>query len=107
MFFNFRFWHFLTNPYRLAEQLNISSIRGFRIRVFFVFLMGVVFFATRELWGMNTETITPLLSTMTTADYTLARYASLAGIIVWALVYMSFHFFGFSYILSLITDIPF
>ena len=29
---------------------------------------------------MNTEAITPLVSTMSTADYTLARYASLIGI---------------------------
>ena len=69
--------------------------------------MGIVLFLARELWGMNTEAITPLVSTMSTADYTLARYASLIGILIWALIYMSFHFFGFAYILNLVTNIPF
>lgn len=107
MFVNFKFRHFLTNPDDLAEQLKSSSLRGFRIRVVMVFLIGVVLFAIRELWGMRTETITPLLSTMTTADYTIARYASLVGSLGWSLIYMAFHLFAFAYLLSIITDIPY
>jgi len=107
MFFNFKYWHFLTNPQFLAEQLKTSSMREFKVRVYAVFLIGMVIFVARELWGMNTETLTPLLTTMSTADYTLARYASLLGIVVWALLFMSFHFFGFAYVLNLITKISF
>ncbi|WP_438315086.1 hypothetical protein [Sporosarcina sp. FA9] len=107
MFFNFKYWHFLTNPQFLAEQLKTTSMRGFKVRVYTVFLIGLLLFIVRELWGMNTETITPLLTTMSTADYTLARYASLMGIVVWALLFMSFHFLGFAYILNLITKVPF
>lgn len=107
MFFNFTFLKFLTNPRELADNLQNSSVRGFRKRVVFVFLIGVLLFGFRNLWGMNTESLTPLLTTMTTGDYTLARFASLFGSIIWAVIYISFHLFGFAYILSLITGIPF
>lgn len=107
MFFNFTFQHFLTNPQRLAVQLKTSSMRGFKIRIVAVVLIGILLFVTRELWGMNTEAITPLLSTMSTADYTLARYASLLGIVILALIYLAFHLAGFSYILAQVTEIPF
>ena len=107
MFFDFKFWHYLTNPHELANQLHSSSMRGFNKRVLFVFIIGVLLFSIRDIWGMNTEAITPLLATMTTADYTIARIASLVGAIVWSLLYMSFHFYGIAYILSLLTAIPF
>ncbi len=106
MFFDFKFWHFLTNPRQLAIQLQTSEIRGFKKRVL-VSYFGVVLFAIREIWGMSTESITALLATMTTTDYTIARYVSLVGALAWALIYMAFHFFGFAYILSLLTAIPF
>ena len=107
MFFDFKFWQFLTNPYKLADQLQNSKMRGFKRRFLLVFLIGVLLFALRDVWGMNTESITSLLSTRTTTDYTIARYVSLLGAILWALIYMGFHFFGFAYILSRLTAIPF
>lgn len=107
MFFQFKFWYFLTNPHQLANQLQTSSMRGFKKRVWMVCMIGVVLFALRDGWGMTTESITPILSTMTTTDYTIARYASLIGAIIWALLYFVFHFFGMSFILSLFTAIPF
>lgn len=107
MYFNFTFLKFLTNPQKLAGNLQRSSVRGFGKRVVLVFLIGVFLFGFRSLWGMNTESLTPYLTTMTTADYTLARFASLFGSIIWAVIYSSFHLFGFAYILSYITKIPF
>lgn len=107
MFFNFTFRYFMTKPERLADQLQHSEMRGFKMRVFFVFLASVLLFSVRSWWGFNTETLTPVLTTMTTADYTLARYASLVGSIIWSLLYVSFYLFGFSYILSAVTNIPF
>lgn len=107
MFFDFKFWHFLANPQYLARQLQTSSLRGFGKRVVFVFLFGSVLFAIRDLWGMNTQTMTPLLTTMTASDYTLARYASLVGAALWAIVYILFHFLVFSYILHFVTGIQF
>ncbi len=107
MFFDFKYWYFLTNPHQLADQLQTSTMRGFKKRVLFIFLFGVLLFGIRDIWGMNTESITQLLSTMTTTDYAIARYISLASTIMWALIYLSFHLFGFAYILSLLTAIPF
>lgn len=106
MFFNFTFRHFMTKPERLAEQLQDSTMRGFNKRVFVVFLAAIILFSMRSWWGFNTETLTPLL-TDTTTDYTLARYASLFGSILWSLIYVAFYLFGFSYILSSFTYIPF
>ncbi|CAM3133993.1 hypothetical protein FITA111629_05355 [Filibacter tadaridae] len=107
MFFDFKFWHFLTNPRDLTNKLQTSEMRGFTKRIWIVFLIGVLLFSLREIWGMGTQSLTPLLSTMTTTDYTLARYASLVGTIIWAIIYLAFHFFGIAYILSLLTGIPF
>ena len=107
MFFNFTFRHFLTNPHHLAEKLQTASMRGFKSRIILVFLTGLLLFGVRGWWGMGTESLTPLLTTMTTTDYTIARYASLFGSLCWSIIYISFHFFGFAYILNLVTGIPF
>ena len=107
MFFNFTFRHFLTNPHHLADQLQTASMRGFKSRIILVFLTGLLLFGFRGWWGMGTESLTPLLTTMTTTDYTIARYASLLGSLCWSIIYISFHFLGFAYILNLVTGIPF
>lgn len=107
MFYHFTFRHFLTNPGYLAEQVQNPSVRGFKNRVVLVFFIGLLLFGIRGWWGMNTESLTPLLTTMTTADYTLARYASLFGSLMWSIIYISFHLFGFAYILNVVTEIPF
>lgn len=107
MFFKFTFTKFLTSPQDLVDNLRRSSMRGFGKRVVFVFVIGVFLFSFRSLWGMNTESLTHLLTTMTTADYTLARFSSLVGSMIWAVIYISFHLFGFAYILSFIMGIPF
>ena len=107
MFFNFTFRHFLTNPHHLANQLQTASMRGFKLRIILVFLTGILLFGIRGWWGMGTESLTSILTTMTTADYTIARYAALFGSICWAVIYISFHFFGFAYILNVIIQIPY
>lgn len=107
MFFEYRFWHFLTRPDELASNLQTSTMRHFNKRLLVVILAGIVLFALRNMWGMNTEGLTSLLTTMSTADYIIARYASLIGAIIWAVVYITFHIFGVAYILSLLTKIPY
>ncbi len=107
MFFNFTFRHYLTNPHHLAEQVQTSSIRGFKSRIFFIFLTGLLLYGVRSWWGMGTESITSLLTTMSTTEFTMARYASLLGSLLWSLIYISFHFFGFAFLLSIVTSIPF
>lgn len=107
MFFEYRFWHFLTKPDELASNLQTSTMRHFNKRLLVVILAGVVLFALRNMWGMNTEDLTSLLTTMSTADYIIARYASLVGAIIWAALYSAFHIFGVAYILSVLTKIPY
>jgi hypothetical protein len=107
MFFNFTFRQYLTNPHRLADDLQTSTIRGFRKRIVFIFLVGLLIFGARSWWGMGTESLTPLVATMTTADFTLARFASFIGSLIWSIIYISFHFFGFAYIVHLLTKIEY
>ncbi|MCM3636509.1 hypothetical protein M3152_02165 [Sporosarcina luteola] len=104
MFFEYRFWHFLTRPYELATQLQTGTMRHFNRRLLLVFLAGIALFALREIWGMGTEALT---SVMTTTDYIIARYASLAGTILWSILYITFHIFGVALILSALTKIPY
>lgn len=107
MFFDYRFWHFLTRPYELASQLQTGTMRHFNRRLLIVFLAGIALFALRETWGMGTEALTPLMTTITTTDYIIARYASLAGTVLWSVLYIAFHVFGIALILSTLTKIPY
>lgn len=107
MFFDYRFWHYVTRPHDLAADLQTSEMRQFNKRLGILFILGIILFALRSLWGMNTESLTALLTTMSTSDYIIARYASLAGTIIWAVLYIAFHIFGVAYILSLLTKIPY
>ena len=107
MFFDYRFWHFLTRPYELAAQLQTGTMRHFNKRLYIVFLTGIALFVLREIWGMGTETLTSLMTTMTTTDYIIARYASLAGTLLWSILYIAFHIFGVAWILSMLTKIPY
>lgn len=106
MFVEFRFWQFLTGPQPM-NQFDQAEIRGFEKRVLYVGLLGVLLFALREVWGMNTEQLTPLLSDGTTDTYSLARIMSLIGAVLWSLIYMAFHFFGIAYLLHKLTSIPY
>ena len=62
MFFDYRFWHFLTRPFELASQLQTGTMRHFNRSLYLVFLAGIVLFVLREAWGMGTETLTSLMS---------------------------------------------
>lgn len=106
MFFNFTFRHFIAKPSELAQNLQSSTIRGYKIRLIFVIIAGILLFATRSWWGINTEALTTILVTQTTADYTLARIAALFGTIIWSLLFLLFHLFIFAFILSFITYAP-
>ena len=107
MFFDYRFWHYVTRPHDLATDIQTGEMRQFNRRLAILFITGLILFALRSLWGMHTESLTALLTTMSTSDYIIARYASLAGTIIWAVIYIAFHLFGVAYILSLLTKIPY
>ena len=106
MFFNFSFWRYVTNPSQLAMNHQSSAMRGFNLRIVFLFLSGIVIFALRDIWGMTTESLSPMLVLATDGDYTIARFVSVIGAILWAVLYIAFHLFFVSYILGLLTSIP-
>ncbi len=106
MFFNFSFWRYVTRPSKLAIDHQNSAMRGFTVRIVFLFLAGIVIFALRDIWGMTTDSLSPMLAAATAGDYTIARLVSVIGTVLWAVIYIAFHLFFISYVLGLITSIP-
>lgn len=106
MFFNFTFRHFLLNPSRLASNVKQSTMTGLWQRIMLIFLAGLLLFSLRSLWGINTENFTQYMTT-SVSDYTLARYASLLGSVIWSVIYIAFHLFGIAFVISFIIGIPF
>ncbi|EPD51909.1 hypothetical protein HMPREF1210_01723 [Paenisporosarcina sp. HGH0030] len=105
MIFDFRFWRYLANQQELIDNLDSATMRDFKKRVWMVGLFGLLLFVTQELWGMNTQHLTSVYAFSGNDPYTLARLVSLVGIILWAVLYMAFHFFGIAFILNRITGI--
>ncbi|MGB5944538.1 hypothetical protein [Paenisporosarcina sp.] len=105
MIFDFRFWRYLANQQELIDNLGFSTIRDFKKRVWMVGFFGLLLFIVQELWGMNTQQITSVYAAGGTDPFAIARLVSLAGIIIWAFLYLSFHFFGISFLLNKITGI--
>ncbi|WP_381426386.1 hypothetical protein [Sporosarcina thermotolerans] len=97
----------MTRSDELASNLQTGKMRNFTRRLIIVLVTGIILFSLRNIWGMNTETLTSLMVSMTTTDYIIARFASLAGTIIWSLLYIGFHIFGVALILSWITKIPY
>lgn len=105
MIFNFRFWRYLANQQELIDNLGTSSMRDFKKRAWMVGFFGLFLYVLQELWGMNTQHITSVYALGGQDSFALARLVSLAGIIIWAALYLSFHFFGIAFLLNKITGI--
>jgi hypothetical protein len=78
-------------------------MQKFNQRLAWIFAFGLLLFAVREIWGMNTASLTPYLAGGMWEDYTLARWTSLAGTLLWAGLYMAFHTYGVAYLFMLLT----
>lgn len=105
MIFDFRFWRYFSRQQELINQLENAHMRDFKKRVWMVGILGLLLFAIREIWGMNTDQLTSIFVTSGTDAFTLARMASLVGILLWAVIYMAFHFFGIAFLLNKLTHI--
>lgn len=105
MIFDFRFWRYLANQQELIENLGSSTMRDFKKRVWIVGFFGLMLYIAQELWGMNTQHITSVYAFGGNDPYTIARLVSLVGIIIWAVLYMAFHFFGIAFLLNRMTGI--
>ncbi|WP_341301650.1 hypothetical protein MHB44_03815 [Lysinibacillus sp. FSL H8-0500] len=107
MFYHYKFWHSLKNPTYFTNIVEEGEIAGYKKRVFTVFILFVLLFAAREFWGMGTENLTSLFAMDLQNEYYVARLLSMVGAILWATVYFCFHYYGVTYILHLLTDIPY
>ncbi|KOY83620.1 hypothetical protein I6G82_15230 [Lysinibacillus macroides] len=107
MFYHYKFWHSLKNPAYFTNIVEEGEIAGYKKRVFTVFILFVLLFAAREFWGMGTENLTSLFAMDLQNEYYVARLLSMLGAILWATVYFCFHYYGVTYILHLLTDIPY
>ncbi|MFD1031833.1 hypothetical protein [Metaplanococcus flavidus] len=106
MIFDFKFWHYFARQGELIHNLENSEMRHFNKRLGWLFALGVLLFAVREIWGMNTSTLTPYLIAGDFDTYTLARWISLAGTLIWAGIYLAFHTYGAAFLFSRILKIP-
>lgn len=105
MIFDFRFWRYFSRQQALIDNLANAQMRDFKTRVWMVGLLGLLLFAVREFWGMNTENLTSTFVVVGSDAFTLARIVSLLGIVIWAFIYMAFHFFGIAFLLNKLTHI--
>lgn len=105
MIFDFRFWRYFSTQQELIDNLANAQMRDFKTRVWMVGLLGLLLFAVREFWGMNTENLTSTFVLAGSDAFTLARIFSLVGIVIWAFIYMAFHFFGIAFLLNKLTHI--
>lgn len=82
-------------------------MQKFNRRLAWIFAFGLLLFAVREIWGMNTASLTPYLANGLWSDYTLARWTSLLGTLLWAGIYMAFQTYGVAYLFMLLTKMRF
>ena len=105
MIFDFRFWRYFANQQGLIDNLESATMRDFKKRVWMVGFFGLLLFIAQELWGLRTESLTNYFVLNGSNTYMTARLASLVGIVIWAMVYMAFHFFGIAFLLNKMTNI--
>lgn len=111
MVYQFKFWHSLFNPssltYALEHRDDYEKIRGYRLSFWIVFFSAILLYALRNIWGMNTSSLTALFASGLDDRYIFARYISLGSSILWAIGFFCFHYFVVAYFLHLLTELPF
>lgn len=95
------------HPCNFTQAVEQGEIRGYKKRSFAVFILFMLLFIVREFWGMGTESLTTLFASNHSTEYYTARLLSMVGIIAWGIIYYCFHYYGVTYLLHLLTDIPY
>lgn len=106
MISDFRFWHFFSRQGQLIHNIQNTEMRNVNKRIACIIAIGLLVFAISEIWGMNTDSLTPLLAAGMWDAYTLARWTSLAGTLLWAGFYLAFHLYGAAFLYSRILRMP-
>lgn len=83
------------------------EFKGYKLRVFLVFLATAVFFLVRDLWGLGTEQATALFAQGFMDQYVTARYVSALGATLIGILYFVFHYYVVTYFLYLLTELPY
>ncbi|MFC7684616.1 hypothetical protein [Ureibacillus sp. GCM10028918] len=108
MDYQFRFWHSLLNPSKLAFALDNQEqdyhIKGYRYRFYVLLGLTVLFFVVRGIWGMGTENLTHLFAANLEEEYIVSRYLSVIGAAIKGLLFFVFHYYFISLCLSILTD---
>lgn len=95
------------HPTNFTQAVEQGEIRGYKKRSFTVFMLFMLLFVIREFWGMGTESLTTLFASNHPNEYYTARLLSMVGVIAWGVIYYCFHYYGVTYLLHLLTDIPY
>lgn len=111
MSYIYRFWHTFRNPssltFLIEKEEEGYALKGYRRTIITLLLLTVALFATRDIWGMYTFRLTEFLGKGQVDLYIFARYMSLFGAIIVGIIYFYFHYIIVSYIISLLTDLPY
>ena len=108
MDYQFRFWHSLLDPSKLAFALDNHEqnyhVKGYYSRFFTLLGLTIFFFAIRNIWGMGSENLTYLLAINLEEEYIVSRYLSVAGAVIKGLLFFTFHYYFISICLAILTD---
>ncbi|AIY06339.1 hypothetical protein Plano_2374 [Planococcus sp. PAMC 21323] len=105
MISDFRFWHFFPRQGQLIHNIKTTEMRDVNKRIAWIFAIGLLVFALGEIWGMNTDSLTPILAAGMWDAYTLARWTSLVGTLLWAGFYLAFHLYGAAFLFNKIVKV--
>ncbi|RHW38605.1 hypothetical protein D1B33_06930 [Lysinibacillus yapensis] len=109
MDYQFRFWHSLLNPSKLAFVLDQEeyTLKGYRSRLFLIFGFTILLYILRDVWGMGTAGLTYLNAANLQEEYIISRYMSLIGAALLGLLWFLFHYYLIPFCLSILTDLSF
>lgn len=111
MTYIFRFWYHLRHPDSLTfiveKESEKNKIAGYRKSFCTILFLTIALFVARDIWGMYTSRLTELFALGEFDRYIFARYISIIGAAIFSLFYFFFHYYLITYILSLLTDLPF
>ena len=106
--FNYSIWRTFVKPAPFHNALQQEmEFKGYKLRVFLVFLAIAVFFLVRDLWGLGTEQATALFAQGFMDQYVTARYVSALGATLIGMLYFAFHYYIVTYFLYLLTELPY
>lgn len=109
MDYQFRFWHSLLNPGKLAFVLDQEeyTLKGYRGRFWLIFALAILLYILRDFWGMGTDGLSYLFAADMQEEYIAGRYVSIIGAALMGALFFLFHYYLIPLFLSILTDTSF